>query len=48
MFHGAKVWSPEYGNRARDIKLLKAALVILKQSASINHEVLRAYEIGVF
>lgn len=48
LFHGAKVWSPEYGNRNRDIQLLEAGLVVLKQRASINLEVRMAYEIGAF
>lgn len=48
LFHGAKVWSPEYGNRARDIKLVEAGLVVLKQCASLNQQVQMAYEIGAF
>jgi hypothetical protein len=48
LFHGAKVWSPEYGNRARDIKLVKAGLVVLKQCVLLNQHVHRAYEIGAF
>lgn len=48
LFHGAKVWSPEYGNRERDIKLVEAGLIVLKQCASINKEVHRAYETGTF
>jgi hypothetical protein len=48
LFHGAKVWSPEYGNRERDIRLLNAGLVVLKQCALINQEVSQAYEIGAF
>lgn len=48
LFHGAKVWSPEYGNRERDIKLVEAGLVVLKQCASLNQEVRMAYEVGAF
>lgn len=48
LFHGAKVWSPEYGNRNRDIQLLEAGLIVLKLCASVNREVQRAYEIGAF
>ena len=48
LFHGAKVWSPEYGNRERDIRLVKAGLIVLKQCASINQEIHRAYKIGIF
>lgn len=48
LFHGAKVWSPEYGNRERDIKLVEAGLVVLKRCNSLNREVQIAYEIGAF
>lgn len=48
LFHGAKVWSPEYGNRERDIKLVEAGLVVLKQCVSLNQQVHMAYEIGAF
>lgn len=48
LFHGAKVWSPEYDNRQRDIKLVEAGLVILKRCSSLNQEVQTAYEIGTF
>lgn len=48
LFHGAKVWSPEYGNRDRDIKLVKAGLVVLRQSVVLNSEVHAAYETGAF
>jgi hypothetical protein len=48
LFHGAKVWSPEYGNRERDIKLVEAGLVVLKRCSSLNREVQIAYEIGAF
>jgi hypothetical protein len=48
LFHGAKVWSPEYGNRARDIRLLEAGLVILKHCIRLNTQVHGAYEIGAF
>ena len=48
LFHGAKVWSPEYGNRLRDIHLLKASLAVLKQCVPLNADVRVAYEIGAF
>ena len=48
LFHGAKVWSPEYANRARDIKLVKAGLVVLKQCVLLNQGVHMTYEIGAF
>ncbi len=48
LFHGAKVWSPEYNNRERDIKLVKASLAVLKQCVLLNQEVHMAYEIGAF
>ena len=48
LFHGAKVWSPEYCNRPRDIRLLEAALVVLKHCTSLNQHVLIAYEHGEF
>lgn len=48
LFHGAKVWSPEYGNRERDIKLVEAGLLVLKHCALLNREVHMAYEVGAF
>lgn len=48
LFHGAKVWSPEYANRPRDIRLLNAALVVLKHCARLNQQVHIAYEYGAF
>ena len=48
LFHGAKVWSPEYGNRERDIKLVEAGLVVLKQCVLLNQQVHMSYEIGAF
>jgi hypothetical protein len=48
LFHGAKVWSPEYGNRERDVSLVSAALVVLKHCILLNTNVHLAYEIGVF
>jgi hypothetical protein len=48
LFHGAKVWSPEYDNRRRDIKLLESGLVVLRQSMQLKEGVHIAYEHGVF
>jgi hypothetical protein len=48
LFHGAKVWSPEYGNRARDIRLLQSGLTVLQQSIRLNGNVHSAYEVGAF
>jgi hypothetical protein len=48
LFHGAKVWSPEYSNRERDIKLLQAGLAVLKHCAQLNQRVHIAYEEGAF
>lgn len=48
LFHGTKVWSPEYGNRPRDIRLLNAGLVVLKQCVRLNGQVQIAYELGGF
>jgi len=48
LFHGAKIWSPEYGNRERDIKLVKAGLAVLKQCVQLNQQVHIAYEVGTF
>lgn len=48
LFHGAKVWSPEYNNRERDIKLLHAGLAVLKHCAQLNQRVHIAFEEGAF
>lgn len=48
LFHGAKVWSPEYRDRPRDIRLLEAGLVVLKHCTSLNQHVQIAYEHGAF
>lgn len=48
LFHGAKVWSPEYANRERDIELVMASLVVLKQCVLLNQDVHHAYGIGTF
>ena len=48
LFHGAKVWSPEYGNRERDIALVEAGLVVLKECVLLKQQVHMAYEIGAF
>jgi hypothetical protein len=48
LFHGAKVWSPEYGNRARDIQLVEASLLVLEHVVRLNQDVSIAYEIGAF
>lgn len=48
LFHGAKVWSPEYGNRARDIQLVEASLLVLEEAVQLNQEVRMAYVIGAF
>lgn len=48
LFHGAKVWSPEYRNRERDVKLVNSALLVLKHCVEINAEVSVGYEIGIF
>lgn len=48
LFHGAKVWSPEYRNRERDINLLNASLLVLKESARLNRQVEITYDIGAF
>jgi len=46
LFHGAKVWSPEYDNRPRDIRLLKAGLVVLRQSVQLKQQVHTAFQYG--
>mgnify|MGYP000941539685 CR=1 FL=1 len=48
LFHGAKVWSPEDGDRERDVKLVEASLVVLKQCVVLNEKVDMAYELGAF
>jgi hypothetical protein len=48
LFHGAKVWSPEYGNGARDRNLIIAALVVLKGCIRFSELVHRAYGEGMF
>jgi len=48
LFHGAKIWSPEYSNRERDLKLIRAGLAVLKQCVQLNHRVHIAYEEGAF
>jgi len=46
LFHGTKVWSPEYGNRPRDVRLLEAGLVVLKHCTWLKQQVHIAYEHG--
>ena len=48
LFHGAKVWSPEYGNRARDIQLVEASLLVLEHVMQLNPDVQQAFHIGAF
>lgn len=48
LFHGAKVWSPEYGNRPRDIRLLQAGVVVLRQCAQLKERVHMAFQYGAF
>ncbi len=48
LFHGAKVWSPEYDNRQRDIRFLEAGLVVLKHCVRLNAHVRFAYGRGAF
>lgn len=48
LFHGAKVWSPEYDNRTRDIRLLEAGLTVLRHCMQLKDEVHEAYQHGVF
>lgn len=48
LFHGAKVWSPEYANRQRDIRLLQSGLIVLRHSIRLKEEVHMAFLYGVF
>ncbi len=48
MFHGAKVWSPDYDNRERDVKLVRAALTVLKECVLLSRHVQLAYDFGAF
>jgi hypothetical protein len=48
MFHGAKVWSPEYDNRDRDINLVQAGLTVLEHCVAVNRHVRIAYDFGAF
>lgn len=48
LFHGAKVWSTEYGNRDRDIKLVEASLTVLKHCTLLNARVHEAFGLGAF
>lgn len=48
LFHGAKIWSPEYDNRVRDIRLVESSILILENVMRLNQEVRLAYDIGVF
>jgi len=48
LFHGAKVWSPEYSNRARDINLIRASLIVLQHCMQLDEYTNRAYQVGVF
>jgi hypothetical protein len=48
MFHGAKVWSPEYDNRDRDIRLVTASLTVLKECMKLSRHVQLAYDFGAF
>jgi hypothetical protein len=48
LFHGAKVWSPEYRNGARDIQLVEASLLVLEHVVRLKQDVNIAYDIGVF
>ena len=48
LFHGAKVWSPEYDNRERDIRLIEASLTVLKHCVHLSEDVRVAYEVGTF
>lgn len=48
LFHGAKIWTPEYFNRERDVKLLHAGLTVLKNCSQLNQRVHIAYEEGAF
>jgi hypothetical protein len=48
LFHGAKVWSPEYGPRDRDERLIRSSLAILQRVMTINEQVHIAFQYGVF
>ncbi|MCC7596729.1 hypothetical protein IGS61_04475 [Janthinobacterium sp. FW305-129] len=48
LFHGAKIWSPEYDNRERDIKLVEASLCVLKHVVELNTNVNIAFAVGAF
>jgi len=48
LFHGAKVWSPEYDNRPRDIRLLEAGLTVLRKCIQLKDGVHMAFKHGVF
>ncbi|HBP30920.1 MAG: hypothetical protein ACTIKR_11520 [Advenella sp.] len=50
LFHGAKIWSPEYRNidRDRDIRLVQAGLTVLKRCILINQKVRVSFEHGAF
>ncbi len=48
LFHGAKVWTPEYSNRAKDVRFLEAGLVVLKHCVRLKADVHAAYDIGAF
>lgn len=48
LFHGAKVWTPEYGNRVRDIRLIEAGMFVMKHCIKLNNDVHHAYVMGVF
>lgn len=48
LFHGAKVWSPEYGPRNRDERLIRSSLVVLRQTMELNEQVHMAFLYGVF
>ncbi|MCA1860781.1 hypothetical protein LE191_11780 [Janthinobacterium sp. HSC-3S05] len=48
LFHGAKIWSPEYNNRIRDVKLVEASLCVLKHVVELNRDVNVAFAVGAF
>lgn len=48
LFHGAKIWSPHFDNRERDLRLVTDALVILKYSIEVDSNVRDAFNFGVF
>lgn len=48
LFHGAKVWSMERGDRGRDISLLKAGLIVLEHCSRIDTDVQFEYERSAF